>query len=148
MDIKLQHILFHLRVKLHCSIQDLLSHLLHPIHVALFEISQTPKISSLDQRQQMKTRESFLVPIQIRREKKSFLSRGALAWVSEQNVFLLFPTFDDVEDPIQASFVPHPLHVGSYMLLVDRWCLSDHPNGLWGVFRNVPIGAGIDEIDF
>lgn len=63
MDVQLQHILLQLWVQPYRSIQDLLSHMLHPIHVALLEISQAPEISSLDQDEQMQARESFLVPI-------------------------------------------------------------------------------------
>ena len=72
----------------------------------------------------------------------------ALAWVSEQNVFLLFSPFDDIEDPVQASFVPHALHIWSHMLLVDGGRLSDHANSLRGVFLDMLVGTGIDEIDF
>ena len=115
--------------------------------MALFEISQAPKVSSLHQHEQMQARESFLVPVEIRCQKKSFLSREALAWVSEQDVFLLFSPFDDIEDPIQASFISHSLHVWSHMLLVDRRRLSDHANGLWRVLLDVLVGARIDEID-
>ena len=95
----------------------------------------------------MQACEGFLIPVQVRSQKKSFLSRRALPWISEQNVFLLFSPFDDVEDPIQTPFVPHSLHVWSHVLMVDRRRLSDHANGLRGVLFDVLVGAWIDEID-
>lgn len=65
-DIKLQHILIQLGVQPHRSVQDPLSHVLQPIDMALFEISQAPEISSLHQHEQVQACESFLIPIEVR----------------------------------------------------------------------------------
>ena len=115
--------------------------------MALLEISQAPYISSVDQDQQMQTSESLSVPIQIRCQQETFLPRGFLAWISKQNVLLLFSPFEDIENPIQPSFIAHALHVRPYMLLVDGWRLGDHAKGLWGVLLDVLVCAGIDEIE-
>ena len=95
----------------------------------------------------MQTSESLSVPIQIRCQQETFLPRGVLAWISKQNVLLLFSPFEDIENPIQTSFIAHALHVRSYMLLVDGWRLGDHAKGLWGVLLDVLVCAGIDEIE-
>ena len=115
--------------------------------MALFQISEAPDITSVHQDEQMQTSKSFSVPIQIRCQKETFLPRGVLAWISKQDVLLLLSPFEDIENPIQTSFIPHSLHVRSYMLLVDGRRLSDHANGLWGVLLDVLVCAWIDKIE-
>ena len=95
----------------------------------------------------MQARKSLSVPVQVRCQKETFLARGVLAWISKQNVLLLLSPFEDIENPIQTSFIPHSLHVRSYILLVNGWRLSDHANGLWGILLDVLVCARIDKVE-
>lgn len=95
----------------------------------------------------MQAPECFLIPIEIGCKEEGFLWSGFLPWVSEQDILLLLSPLNNVEDPVQTSFVPHSLHVRSHMLLVDRRGLSDHADDLRRVFLDVLVCARINEVD-
>lgn len=115
--------------------------------MALLQVPQAPNVAPLHQSEQVKACQGLLVPIEIWCEEKSFNGIRRTG-ISQQDILLLGTTFDDVEDPIEASFVPHLLHVWSHILLVDLRRLCHHTNSLWRIFFDVLLGAGVDEIEF
>ncbi len=86
------------------------------------------------------------VPIQVRCEEKAFLStRGS--GVSQYDILLFSTSFDDIEDPIQAPFVPHLLHIWPYGFSVYLGRLCYHSNSLWRILLDMFLGARIDQIE-
>ena len=100
MHVKFQLVMINLRVFLHGCLDEFPPHMLEPYDVGLFQIAEAPEISPLDDCQQMEARQSLPVPIQIRCKQKGFLFCSVLAWVAEDDILLLFATFEDIEHPV------------------------------------------------
>lgn len=115
--------------------------------MASLQVPQAPEVPPLHQSEQVKACQGLLVPIEIWCEEKSFIGIRRTG-ISQQDILLLGTAFDDVEDPIEASLVPHPLHIWSYILLVDLRRLCHHTNSLWRIFFDVLLGARVDQVEF
>jgi hypothetical protein len=90
----------------------------------------------------MQTVHCLTVPVKIRQDKEAFL-----AMLSVHDILLFCPTFYDVEDPIQPTFLAIPPHVWTNVLSEDLWCLGHHTNTLRGVFLDVLFRAWINEVE-
>lgn len=95
----------------------------------------------------MQARDSLPIPVQVRKHQESFIIRPFTAVVPQENVFLLRPAIDDIPNPIQATLLPLPLHRWPHMLRIDLRRFSYHTNSLTGIFLNMLLRAGIDEIE-
>ena len=73
MHVELQLIFLNITVELDRSLNDLASHLLQPGHVLLLQVSQTPEIAAVHERQEMETSQRLAIPIEIRGQEETLI---------------------------------------------------------------------------
>ena len=95
----------------------------------------------------MQPRQRLPIPVQIRQEQEALSRLSGPAVISNDDVFLLRAALDDVEDPVQASLFAPPLHVRSDVGAVDLGGLCHHAGVLGGIFLDVGVCAGVEEVD-
>jgi len=133
-------------------IQRLDSPLQHPHHLPqprdmpLLQIPHRPYISPLDQRKEVQTPQRLPIPIQIRQQQEPLIPRR-ISRTAVQDILLLGPALDDVEDPVQLPRLAVLAHVRPDVGAVDRCRLEDGVEALGRVFLDVAGRAGVDQVE-
>lgn len=117
-----------------------------PGNVKLFEIAHAPNISSRNEGEEMEGAQSLTIPVQVWKEEEIIFF--LFLFGAEEDVLLLLAAFNDVENPVQSSFVTTELHVWTHVFRVYFRRLNHDTGLLEAVFLNVLRRARVDEVDF
>jgi hypothetical protein len=144
-NVEFQHVILDTFVEsLHCFGKSA-AKVSEPNHVFFLEISHAPDVSPFYQSQQMKATDRRAIPVEIRQQEEVIFGLGFFR--SIQHIFLLLPAFENVEDPVQFSFLAVLLHVGSDIVGVYRWRLEHYARLLERVLPDVAVLTRVDQVD-
>jgi hypothetical protein len=144
-NVKLQHIVFNTLIESLHRFGKSAAKVSEPGDVFLLEVSHTPNVPPLYQSQQVEATNRRAIPVEVRQQEEVILGLGLFG--SIQHVFLFFPAFENVEDPVQLSFLAILLYVGSDMLCVYRRRLEHYARLLERVLPDVAVLTRVDQVD-